>query len=84
MTHRLTPFCSADACNLSKVGKSKSPLSLANRLPRDLFAKVGSEKLATPMSLAARMPSAEIAAKVGLSGIGTVASRRVIRRSARG
>lgn len=85
MTDRLTPFGATDAYNLSKVGKSKSPLSLADRLPRDLFAKVGSQKLETPMSLAARMPSAEIAAKVGfgMKAEGEL-TRRVVRRSARG
>lgn len=81
MTNRLTPFGSTEhASNLSKVGKSKSPLSLADRLPRDLFAKVGSTKLETPLSLAARMPSPEIAAKVG-SGTLTARTRRVVRRS---
>jgi hypothetical protein len=45
------------------------------------IAKVGKSK--TPRSLAARMPSAEIAAKVGSSMIGDGASeRRVVRRNA--
>jgi hypothetical protein len=60
---RLTPYGSNEhALNVAKVGKSK-----------------------TPQSLASRMPSPEIAAKVGVqssaSGVGT-RSFRVVRRSA--
>ena len=61
MKDTLSPFASAEtACNLSKVGKSKSP-----------------------QSLAARMPSRDIAAKVGGS-VPVMTTRRVVRRSARG
>lgn len=61
MTDKLSPFASADAAyNLSKVGKSKSPHSLA-----------------------ARMPSRDIASKVG-GGPPVIATRRVVRLSARG
>lgn len=82
MTNRLTPFGDVEnAYNLAKVGKSKSPLSLADRLPRDLLAKVGGVKLETPASLAARMPSPEIAAKVGNNDLKAVSTRRVVRRS---
>jgi hypothetical protein len=60
---RLTPYGSNQhALNLAKVGKSK-----------------------TPQSLASRMPSPEIAAKVGsptVMGIGA-RSLRVVRRSAK-
>lgn len=44
MTDRLTPFDSAEtAYNLSKVGKSKTPLTLLRRMPsRDVASKVGS------------------------------------------
>lgn len=62
MKGRLTPFASVDAVhNLAKVGKSKSPLSLA-----------------------ARMPSPEIAAKVGGGGPidNDISARRVVRMSA--
>lgn len=43
MSDSLTPFASIEqAHNLSKVGKSKSPHSLAARMPgSDLVAKVG-------------------------------------------
>ncbi|MCB2060576.1 MAG: hypothetical protein R3E09_14675 [Novosphingobium sp.] len=84
MTTRLTPYGSTDqAQNLSKVGKSKTPLSLAQRMPSpDIVAKVG--KGVTPFSLAARMPSPEIAAKVGSpSAVDGVETRRVVRRTAR-
>lgn len=44
-------------------------------------AKVGKSK--TSRSLAARMPSAEIAAKVGLPGVvAGISTRRVVRRNA--
>jgi len=45
-------------------------------------SKVG-EKGKTPHSLAARMPSPEIAAKVGSGGIGHARTHRVIRRNAK-
>lgn len=64
MSDRLTPFGSVEqAYNLSKVGKSKSP-----------------------QSLAALMPSREIAAKVGRVSIHAegAQTRRVVRRSAQG
>lgn len=64
MSDRLTPFGSAEqAYNLSKVGKSKSP-----------------------QSLAALMPSREIAAKVGRAEAVScgMLTRRVVRRSAQG
>lgn len=57
MTDRLTPFGSADtAYNLSKVGKSK-----------------------TPMSLLGRMPSREVASKVGGSSVGQILERPAVR-----
>lgn len=61
MKDTLSPFASVEtAYNLSKVGKSKSP-----------------------QSLAARMPSRDIASKVGGS-IPVITTRRVVRLSARG
>ena len=60
MTEKLSPFASAEAAyNLSKVGKSKSP-----------------------QSLAARMPTRDIASKVGGGGTPVITIRRVVRRSA--
>jgi hypothetical protein len=59
---RLTPYGSNEhALNVAKVGKSK-----------------------TPQSLASRMPSPEIAAKVGSPTISSIGapSLRVVRRSA--
>lgn len=48
-------------------------------------AKVGSGKGKTPERLAARMPSPEIAAKVGQGGgIDRARTHRVVRRNARG
>jgi hypothetical protein len=48
------------------------------------LAKVSADKGKTPRSLAARMPSPEIAAKVGVFGIGAARARRVVRRKQRG
>jgi hypothetical protein len=48
------------------------------------FSKVGADKAKAPQSLAARMPSSEIAAKVGIVGIGAARTHRVLRRNARG
>jgi hypothetical protein len=45
-------------------------------------AKVGKSK--SSQSLAARMPSSEIAAKVGMAEINSVATHRVVRLGARG
>ena len=57
MIDRLTPFGSAEtAYNLSKVGKSK-----------------------TPMSLLGRMPSREVASKVGGTAVGQVIERAAVR-----
>ncbi|MDE8650299.1 hypothetical protein [Novosphingobium album (ex Liu et al. 2023)] len=67
MTERLTPYGSAEnAGNIAKVGKSK-----------------------TPRSLAGRMPSPELVAKVGMGGDpgtggGGTIGLRVVRRNARG
>jgi hypothetical protein len=63
MNTRLTAYGSPEyAHNLAKVGKSK-----------------------TPHSLAGRMPSPEIAAKVGAVGIGLGArTRRVVRLNTQG
>jgi hypothetical protein len=62
MTDLLTPYGFADAASISKVGKSKTPISLADR-----------------------MPTAEIAAKVGSNGvISASSSRRVVRRNSMG
>ena len=85
MTTRLTPYGSAQhAHNLAKVGKEKTPRSLASRMPSpDIVAKVG-EKNPGTQSLAARMPSPEIAAKVGIPGFSGAHISRVIRRNARG
>ena len=47
------------------------------------LAMVG-DKNKTPVSLARRMPSAELAAKVGGIGSDQIRSRRVVRRNARG
>ena len=47
------------------------------------LSKVG-EKQKTPRSLAARMPSPEVAAKVGGGGIGRARTHRVVRRNERG
>jgi hypothetical protein len=68
MTKHLRPYGSSDHVgNVSKVGKSKSPASLAERMPSpDLLAKVG-VKQTSPASLAERMPSVEVAAKVGIN-----------------
>jgi hypothetical protein len=65
MTKRLAPYGSDNhAGDVAKVGKTKSPWSLAARMPSpELVAKVG--KQASPLSLAARMPSPDIVAKVG-------------------
>ena len=61
MKDKLSPFASAEtAYNLSKVGKSKSP-----------------------QSLAARMPTRDIASKVGGGSIPIMSVRRVVRLSAR-
>ncbi|MDE8650154.1 hypothetical protein [Novosphingobium album (ex Liu et al. 2023)] len=61
MTERLTPYGSAENAHaIAKVGKSKTPRSLADR-----------------------MPSAELVAKVGNTAIGTMGSGRVVRRNAR-
>ena len=69
---------------VSKVGSPKTtpdfaPYGLADRA--DLVAKVGKSK--TPEGLAARMPSAEVAAKVGISNVIGAETRRVVRRNAR-
>ena len=45
-------------------------------------AKVGG-KNKTPLSLAARMPSVEIAAKVGTTGVSDIKPFRIVRRNAR-
>lgn len=87
MTERLAPYGSEEqACNVAKVGKTKTPGSLVARMPSaEIAAKVGGPvKLPSPGSLAARMPSAEIAAKVGITDEpeGPRMSR-VIRRNAR-
>jgi hypothetical protein len=84
MTTRLTLYGSAEhAASVAKVGKSKTPLSLAARMPSpDIVAKVGGKNMA-PVSLAARMPSPEIVAKVGISdGMIGPQARRVVRRNA--
>ena len=83
MTKRLAPYGSDDhAGDVAKVGKTKTPRSLAARMPSpDLVAKVG--KNPTSQSLAARMPSPEIAAKVGGGGI-SARSHRVVRRNRQG
>lgn len=84
MTTRLTPYGSVEyANNLSKVGKAKTPDSLASRMPSpEIIAKVGGKTI-TPGSLAARMPSPAIAAKVGTGGISNVRTCRVVRRNRR-
>ena len=62
MTTRLIPYGSEQhAHNLAKVGKPK-----------------------TPRSLASRMPSPAIAAKVGAEGISGARTRRVVRLGERG
>ncbi|MDE8650300.1 hypothetical protein [Novosphingobium album (ex Liu et al. 2023)] len=63
MTERLTPYGSTENAHaVAKVGKSK-----------------------TPHSLAERMPSPELAAKVGQPGIDAARmTRRVVRHNARG
>ena len=62
MTKRLAPYGSIDhAGDVAKVGKVKSPRSLA-----------------------ARMPSPEIAAKVGNDAISAARSHRVVRRNRQG
>ena len=48
------------------------------------LAKVGFDKAKSPKSLVVRMPSAEIAAKAGQTGIGAARARRVIRLTKRG
>ena len=53
----------------------------SEELARNL-AKVGT-KDKTPHSLAARMPSSQIAAKVGTPGVSDIRPFRVIRRNAR-
>ena len=67
MTKRLAPYGSADrAGDVAKVGKGKTPATLAEKMPSpDIVAKVGVKGM-TPLSLAARMPSPEIVAKVGV------------------
>jgi hypothetical protein len=62
MTTRLTPYGSEQHAHM--------------------LAKVGKEK--TPSSLAARMPSAQIAANVGVPGIRGARTRRVVRSNERG
>jgi hypothetical protein len=83
MTARLTPYGSEQhAHNLAKVGKSKTPPSLASRMPSpDIVAKVGAKLPVTP-SLAARMPSPEIAAKVGSDEAIVLRTCRVVRLNA--
>jgi hypothetical protein len=48
------------------------------------LAKVGLDKGKTPQILAARMPSREVAAKVGGAGIHGARTRRVVRLNERG
>jgi hypothetical protein len=48
------------------------------------LSKVGSDKNKAPQSLAERMPSPDIAAKVGVPGISEARTRRVVRRNERG
>jgi hypothetical protein len=49
------------------------------------LAKVGPpDKGKSPQSLARRMPSPDIAAKVGVPGIGEAPTRRVVRRKQQG
>lgn len=70
MSKRLTPYGSTDHSNLvAKVGKSKTPMSLASRMPSpELAAKVGGSTSAMFSS------PAEPFAKPG--------ARQVVRRSA--
>lgn len=75
----MTKLTTDSTPHLAMVGKSKTPKSLAGRMPTaDVAAKVGVQKAMTPLSLAARMPSAEIVAKVGVTKVktpGTLAAR---------
>jgi hypothetical protein len=85
MMTRLVPYGSEQHThNVSKVGKSKAPLSLAARMPSpDIVAKVGA-KNPVSQSLATRMPSPEIAAKVGTDTTSGTRTHRVVRRNERG
>jgi hypothetical protein len=82
---KLMPYGSAHFAGVvTKVGEPKStpslaPYGLSERA--DLLAKVGKSK--TPEGLAARMPSAEVAAKVGITNEIGAETRRVVRLSAR-
>ena len=84
MAKIFAPYGSLENAGLAaKVGKGKTPLSLAERMPTAQIATKVGQKNPGVASLAARMPSAEIAAKIGITPDGPALNARVVRRRAR-